>query len=175
MVQVDSSDARQVFRALLLIVLLVMLNGCAVIGVSYWPFSREITPSKETVLNSRRVCNIYYASERTQPVKSKAELISSWGRPHQIEIVNGIEKLTFNEKKRFWSGIGLWPVFFKIPLVWLPINRNACVVEIENDKIVGFSYYRQAPDKFYGCGVYYDWVVTGAWRYGCGNNWGLDP
>lgn len=175
MVQVDTKDVMQIFRALILVVLLVILNGCAIIGVSYWPFSREIIPSKETKLNSRRVCNIYYIGEGTPPVKSKAELISSWGMPYQMEITNGIEKLTFNEKKRFWSGIGLWPVLFKIPLLWLPINRNACIVEIENDIIVGFSYYRQARDEFYGCGVYYDWSVSGEWRYGCGNHWGLDP
>jgi hypothetical protein len=97
----------QIFRTLILVVLLVMLNGCAIIGVSYWPFSREIIPSKVTTLNSRRICNIYFISEGTPPINSKAELISSWGMPYQMEITNGIEKLTFNEKERFWSGIAL--------------------------------------------------------------------
>ncbi|MBJ6799026.1 hypothetical protein [Geomonas propionica] len=160
-----------IFRILGLLTLLILINGCAIVGVTYWPFSREISTSEEITHLSKRVCDAYPARGEIS-IKSKEELISSWGRPYRKEITGGIEKLTF-ERERFGSGIGLWLVLVKIPLVWLPINKNECIVDIENDKVVRFSHYRQASNKFYGCGVYYDWVVTGGWQYGCGNDGGL--
>lgn len=156
---------------LLVVFLCATLHGCGVIGFTYAPFTANEVKSydgRRIATEDKDDCYSYDAGARSnkQWLVTTDDVITHWGEPHRIETQEGTTKLYYVHST-FWGGVIPVIVFVPIPLV-VPAGNVYCIVNVENDLVTGTEILHPGKYQFM-CGIYYDFSVSGRWKYGCGD------